>query len=321
MIELITGKPGAGKSYLAVQRLLALDPGKYVVYHNIDGLKPEAFAESGMIRAIPEPVKEFLTKEVQTRYADAIREKYGRAMLVVIDEAGLVLAERDAAIKGWLSWHRHLGQDVWIVVQNSTMIHKDYVVLAEYEIRALKSTVLNLLVYQYRVGGEAFRTVRKKRDMKVYEAYKSFDVAEVRKAPSKLLWYSIGGIGVVAVLFYALLHSFGSPLKAKEVGAGVTPLERGSVPLVVPNVKGSSGANKKEEVRPEIGYVGVIGGKLLVQCRDQIMDYGECIQGRYGVLESGTSYAKVITNKGKQYVYRVKRQDQGSVPRDNSPGR
>jgi len=161
--------------------------------------------------------------------------------------------------------------------------------------------------------------VRKRRDNKVFAAYRSFDVPEIRKPPSKLLWYSIGGIGVTALLFYALMNSFGSPVAARtdpDPHANV-----GNVPVRLPVVMNKTVPSKIDAPPDEVGYVGVIGGKLLVQCRGQIRDYGECIQGRYGVVEAGTSFAKVITDKGNQYVYRLKNADRGIVPSDNPPGR
>lgn len=175
MIEIITGKPGAGKTYLAVMRLLALPLGKYCVYHNIEGLKSECFPEPEMLRYIePDSIQRFVTRKVQDEYAAAVRDKYDRAMLVVIDEAQMLFGEKNEQRKAWLSWHRHLGQDVWLIAQHYKMIHSDYYHLAEYEIRALRSMLLNQMLYQYRVGGEAFKTMRKRKDPKVYAAYASF---------------------------------------------------------------------------------------------------------------------------------------------------
>ena len=114
MIELITGKPGSGKTYLAVMRLLEVPVGKYVIYTNIKGLKPEKFAEPSMVKTIPEEDASWFTKEKQVEWSEAVREKYGRPMLVVIDEAQMIFGEKNQGYKGWLSWHRHLGQDIWL---------------------------------------------------------------------------------------------------------------------------------------------------------------------------------------------------------------
>ena len=199
MIELITGKPGSGKTYLAVMRMTALPAGKYVVFHNIAGLKPECFPEPAMMKEIPAgSLENWVTRASQEQFAEAVKEKYGRPMLVVIDEAQMLFGERNEQRKSWLSWHRHLGQDVWLIAQHYRMIHSDYYNLCEYEIRALKSLLVNMLIYQYRTGGEAFKTMRKRKDPKVYAAYRSFDASEAQK-PAFHLVYWIVGLMVVAI--------------------------------------------------------------------------------------------------------------------------
>lgn len=295
MIELITGKPGSGKTYLAVQRLLELPVGKYVIWHNIAGLKPEVFPEPHMIKEIPEDVRGWCSKENQIRYAEACREKYGRPMLVVIDEAQMVFGEKDVGLKGWLSWHRHIGQDIWLVAQHAKMIHQDYQVLVEYEVRAVRSVVLNMLVYQYRIGGETFKTARLRREARVFRAYRSFDQGEVSKPGFRMIIW-LGVLLVLAVGGFVWLE-YGIWGKAEV--ASVPKKEKVRQVMV-----GQHGAPGVLDVWDSVSFAGVIGAKVLVQsvAGGRLQDLGEVLGERYLVVDASCTRAVVQTASGRHTV-------------------
>lgn len=308
MIELITGKPGSGKTYLAVQRMLELPVGKYVIWSNIAGLNVDSFPEPSMFKQIPDDIRHWCQKETQIEYAEACREKYGRPMLVVIDEAQMVFSEKDSGLKGWLSWHRHLGQDIWLIAQHNRMLHQDYVNLAEYEIRALKSSLLNMLVYQYRMGGEAFKTMRRRRDRRVFEAYRSFDQSEVAKASFKLYYWGLAALILVilSVLF------FNNRFAAATVG-----VDRNREKLVGPGssekVKSVSPAGVKMAAPvvdkwETLSFAGVLGNKVLVQCSKGLVDLGDAVEAKYLMLEASSSGC-IVWSEGKKRVLR--RTDKG----------
>lgn len=296
MIELITGKPGAGKTYLAVQRLLSLPVGKYVIYTNIDGLRKEAFAEPDMVKEIPEDMALWMTKERQIEWAEAVREKYGRPMLVVIDEAQMWFGEKNHDRKGWLSWHRHLGQDIWLICQHYKMIHPDYYNLCEYEIRALRSSFLNLLVYQYRLGGETFKTMTKKKDPSVYAAYRSFNNEEASKASFKLVYWAAAGVIVCVGGFLLFQHMWFA--QDKNPG-GVSTAQA----VTIPQGKQTATTNKKPpEEKPKtvwetMSYAGVLGGKVVVEHGGMICDLGDVIGEKY-LVESSSRQGCVIVTAG-----------------------
>lgn len=303
MIELITGKPGAGKTYLAVMRLLELPVGKYVVYTNIDGLRADAFPEPNMVKRIESDIPSWCTKANMTKWSEGVQSKYGRNMLIVIDEAQMWFGERNQELKGWLSWHRHLGQDIWLIAQHSRMIHLDYVNLCEYEIRAMKNTIFNMFLYQYRIGGESYRTVRKKTDQKVFGAYKSFDLREEKKKGSNLVYYAIG-FGVLGLtLFIGGVKWFSS-----KANASVPVPLRG-----VERVKERERVHKKESLAvvvdpwETISYAGVMGNVVLVQRMDGggLCDLGQVVNERYGVVRSNGKMCEVVTGKGvKRVIHR-----------------
>jgi len=303
MIEIITGKPGSGKTYLAVSRMLELPVGKYVIWHNIKGLKPESFPEPAMVKCIPDDVVTWCGKANQIEWADACQEKYGRPMLVVIDEAQMIFADRNKDLKGWLSWHRHLGQDIWLIAQHSRMLHQDYFNLAEYEVRAVRSLLLNFLVYQYRMGGEAFKTVRKSRDKKVFAAYQSFDQTEVAKKSFRLVYW-VGAFVLMAVLaFWGLMHWF---------SAGAASASERKSPAV--SARGSSrsasasapGPGLKPDLPPdpwkEVSYQGAMGTKVFVSYQGHLMDLGDAVEEPYHIEKVSTSSCVVLTRKGRHTI-------------------
>lgn len=299
MIELITGKPGAGKTYLCVMRLMELPVGKYVIYTNIDGLRSDAFPEPNMVKAIPEDIPIWCTKEKMIKWSDAVKEKYGRSMLIVIDEAQMWFGERNTELKGWLSWHRHLGQDIWLIAQHSRMIHLDYVNLCEYEIRAMKNTIFNMFIYQYRIGGESFKTVRKKRDRKVFDAYRSFDLKEEKKKGSNLVYYCVG-FGVTGLLVFIL----GVRWFAGKAEASKLPTPR-QVERTV-SKKHAPEPKVEEPVDPweTIAYAGVVGDRVLVQriSGGGLCDLGEVVHERYGVLNASGRRCELVVAGGKKRV-------------------
>lgn len=307
MIEVITGKPGSGKTYLAVLRLMELEKGKYVVFHNIDGLKHEKMPEPEHYRYVPpDDLPQFITRAKQEEYATAVREKYDRAMLVVVDEAQMYFAERNDARKGWLSWHRHLGQDVILICQHYKMIHGDYYNLAEYEIRALKSLLLNQMVYQYRVGGETFKTMRKGKKASVYAAYQSFQGGEVAKRGFKMLYWLGGGVLLVVVLWLLLMRTLGG-----KVEAATEKKEVKSAKGVSATVK-KVDEKKKSDPWEGCSYQGVMGGRVLVSYEGALLELSEVVGQKYLLVDAGARGCQVMTVDQKYHVVRRRAQERGA---------
>jgi len=295
LIELITGKPGSGKTFLAVQRMLEIEPGQRVIYHNVRGLKPEAFSEPSFVRSIPvEETEKFLTKEYQEEISQAIKEKYNRSMLVVIDEAHEYFGEKTISRNNWMAWHRHLGQDVWLITQDAKRIHICYSVLAEYEIRAIKSVFHKGLMYQYRVGGETFKTMRKKKDPRIFDAYESFQVQEVAKPKFHLAYWCAGGIVLAAALFYLLHNSFG----------GAKPVQAASVRAPVRRPVDGQKVEPPKGKWESISYRGRMGDRISVEYEGRLCELSEVVGEKYAIIEAGRVRCTVVTGKGERTIER-----------------
>lgn len=271
-IILYTGKPGAGKTYRVVKELLE-DEGRYYVFHNIDGLK-ESMVEGGRYIQSWVGIEGFFTKRKQIEVCDWARKKYNRSVLVIVDECQMVMGDRNTEIKSWLSWHRHLGQDIKLVCQHFKMLNMDFYNLCDYEVRGKRGIITSQFIYQWGVNGETFKTDRLRMNKAVFAAYTSFIGKEVNKGRSKVLYYGIGACAMAVcmgwyVIAYGLPSTFAKADKSKGKKGGT---------VAQSNVAGVQGAPKKppavkdvvlEELK-RLSFAGVMGGKVMMQNVDSL---------------------------------------------------
>lgn len=141
MIELLTGVPGSGKTYFAVERLSKEYAKKNrPIFTNINLLIPwddflqpldikdfHGFCKSEL--AFYEEYK--ATNEDGSNYDQALKDsgllaKYGNALLLW-DECHNDLDNNDPAFVRWMSYHRHFeGMDVLLITQNISLINRKY---------------------------------------------------------------------------------------------------------------------------------------------------------------------------------------------------
>lgn len=333
-IIIYTGKPGAGKTYRVVKELLE-ETGRYYVFHNIDGLK-ESMIESGKYIQSWVGIDGFFTKKKQEEISNWAKAEYGRAVLVIVDEAQMVMADRNPDIKAWLSWHRHLGQDVWLICQHYKMISSDLYALADYEIRGKRGHLTSQFVYQWNVNGETFKTDRLKQSNAVFAAYQSFIGGEINKGRSKLLLVAVGGC-VAAVCMAVYVLGFGIPSVFAKIDARNKRVVKGQV-----KEEAVAGRLERKDAKvpldpfieslKKVSFAGCIGSKVLVQNVDdlrvfplsELMDYRVLECSGLGVLlmtkEKGLVRLKV---RGSRYqaASKIKESPRASVAPDLARGR
>ncbi len=137
MIYMIQGRTGSGKTYEAVvfHILEAVKEGRKVITNiplNLDHfvkifgkdvldlilIKETKYDDFGnMDRVFSKP----------EHYKDEWRDDNGRAPLVVVDEAHMVLSKANAKVEvlEFYSMHRHEGYDITLITQNARKIHQD----------------------------------------------------------------------------------------------------------------------------------------------------------------------------------------------------
>jgi len=316
MIALFTGKPGSGKSYKVVEKLLGIEKGKYYVFHNIDGLKETLIEDGHYIKQWP-AIPNFLSYTVQEELQQEVREKYNRNMLVIIDEAKVHgFGEKNKEKASWLAYHRHWGQEIWLIAQTAKMLHMDYTELAEYECRAKRVGIMGMHVYQYSQGGEVYSTERSKAKKAIFMAYRSFEGEKGKEHTNRVLAIA----GVLIILLVGMLYYFfkvgvpglfgGAPVQAAtrdHVKAAPLQAMRQNVSKLIPKeVKASP---VKRELPCEVGYsyVGVLGDRVLLQDMqtDQIMSL-TLLHPEATEIVAWSNGCK-LKEKGKLYRYSTQR--------------
>lgn len=211
-IRIIDGVPGTGKTYYAVKHLVD----KYFTYDksiedyvpkkpftlisNVDdlaldhiSLKEEMNAAGGVV--------EFFKEEYQEKY----RFRYKSQIVYVIDEAQKLFRKGDRTLTpifSYFEYHRHFGQDIYLITQNSRKIATDIVDLVEYIVRAAPRirSMVGELKYRWISDGERLKTETFKPDQKIFACYKSMDAKETEKIKNPIIKTVVIALTIAIVL-------------------------------------------------------------------------------------------------------------------------
>jgi zona occludens toxin len=164
MIHYITGKPGAGKSYLAVyvlyyyfgidkavkkklKKLFSYDHAD-ICYTNLGELQYDKFDN------VHEFDWDWFYGHLQVLYDYKVNQKYTDTELIVYlkehkiynaviayDECHEKLDEEDKVVVWWFAYHRHLHHEIILLTQDLGMVKPKYMKLTENFYCALSSTV------------------------------------------------------------------------------------------------------------------------------------------------------------------------------------
>jgi len=267
-LRVIDGVPGSGKTFYAVRHLAKnyfkkdAETGVYelardcIIITNIDDFKPDHVdlkkeidiaglaalaridSSSGTdiqkerARDKIDPVAEFFSIEYQEKY------KEGKLQIVyVIDEAqrffrkGSDRALRERKVFDYFEYHRHWGQDIYLVTQNVKKLPPDIVYLPEYIISAQPRvrTAGFGFKYYWMSSGENIKTESCRPDKAVFALYKSMDKAEQEKIKNPML-KKIG----LAFLFSLVVLFCGYKYFASKYQPDVSSTVSSSVPSVSP---------------------------------------------------------------------------------------
>ncbi len=143
----VVGIPGSGKTALAVNHIIKnKDNDKYTkIYTNIN-----QFDFSKIQKAIDlnwEVIYESLV-ELHQLYKSKVTDdeliEYAKThglyqVLIVLDECHNFLDKKDTVLVWWLSYHRHLNQDIFLITQNLALVEAKYKAFAEVFYRASPS--------------------------------------------------------------------------------------------------------------------------------------------------------------------------------------
>jgi hypothetical protein len=192
-----------------------------------------------------DPVAEFFSYSYQEKY------KEGKSQIVyVIDEAqvffrkGQEKALKEKEVYRYFEYHRHWGQDIYLVTQNIKKLPSDIVYLPEYTITAVPR-VRSLgpgFRYHWMASGERIKTEVRRADQAVFALYKSMDVAEQEKIKNPVLKaVGLALAGSAVILFYGYSYvtdRFGG--KDQTVAESTPDLVVSAAPVVPSPVLGNS---------------------------------------------------------------------------------
>jgi len=213
-IKLVTGVPGAGKSYYAVKAIFDLvqSSDDFLIITNINGLS----VDDNRVIKFENFSTEGFQYEKQRKYLDKLRSQYGLSndsvIYYFIDEAQLIIPSdlRDKDTIYFFDVHRHLGLEIYLITQNSYKISKRVSVLADLEYQAVNPSinVIGGFLYNVKSGGERFRRERLKIDQNVFALYKSLEVGKGKvKKERRMIYLLVFFVLLIFVGMYSFLNT------------------------------------------------------------------------------------------------------------------
>jgi len=153
MIEYDLGVPGSGKTYKAVYSLYSnfginskLKDSKFVhndvdfAYTNINELKLDSFDEGTIKKLDWDLFYDNLTtlhahykdKKTDSELIELAKNYDLFRCLIVIDECHNYLDRNDVVLIWWLSYHRHLHHQIYLITQNLALVYSKYKSFSEF---------------------------------------------------------------------------------------------------------------------------------------------------------------------------------------------
>lgn len=245
MIIYLTGVPGAGKTYFAVNQIFDyVKLNKYTcIYTNIDQFNFDKFS---IVKPFnwddfyPIVLELFsIYKNKNTNDDDLIsylKNLNFYKSYFVIDEAHNYLDTLDPAVSWLFSYHRHLFIDFLLVTQNLALIDSKYKKFAEYFIRAVP-TSLQLFNKKFtykkfidsRLSQKSFAGKESiKKDKLIFDLYNSGDTVKTTNIIKKyLIWFFIGSVFV----FFAFKFFLNTMKGGHNVKVNKKVIQRVSLPV------------------------------------------------------------------------------------------
>ena len=160
MIEFVIGVPGSGKTYKAM----------YSLYNNFgknDKIKDKKFLFNDVdfaLTNINEIKKEhfdnvydldfdlfynsieilhnmYIKKSNDTVLKSKAKELNVYGCLIILDECHNYLDKQDKVLVWWLSYHRHLHQQIYLITQNLALVNSKYKAFSEFFYKAYPSSL------------------------------------------------------------------------------------------------------------------------------------------------------------------------------------
>lgn len=224
MLELVTGVPGSGKTYKAVNTLFSIFKDEKSTrfkenthfYTNINEFRFDLFPDGVGYQLNFDDFYSKLTilhlSAVDLKFTDTQLKEQAKELgllgcLVVIDEAQNFFDRDDKTLVWWISYHRHLSQNIILLTQSLDLLNSKYKRFSEGFLCAVPSSLrLFGSVFRYKryikstmYPRDLVGTEKIKFNQQVYELYHS----GANTQSSKVIWKFLG-IAIFAALGFAL---------------------------------------------------------------------------------------------------------------------
>ena len=237
MIRLITGLPGSGKSYFAVNEIIKLNysfdkeffrfipKSDFTIFTNIENLKLSSINIDSYLRDKSLSIDDFFTVDFQRKLID----KYSR-VVYLLDESQKYFPKRyyNNDVFFFFQYHRHLGIDIYLITQDVSLLPSAITSLVEYEIRAVRSSnrFMNIFRYHFISSGDIIGRKSLKADRLIFSLYTSaFSSSAISSNPRPLRKYVFAFVFFVFVVLFAfkLFISSFFPHKSSTKPVAVRP--------------------------------------------------------------------------------------------------
>lgn len=255
-IKVITGKPGSGKSYFALYKVILEGftfhkksfewrpiPEPITIITNIEGLKVPHLNLTSLINEYADGAFEkFFTVEIQQKITD----KYPKVRYL-IDECQRFFHSKfyNKDVFFYFQYHRHLGHDIYMIAQVWDSVSKHITGLCEYEFRASPRSfsIFGEFTYYIYAGFDRVGSVRIPVDKKIFALYQSFQAQEHGKEIRPVRKFALITVCLIALAIggsYLFLQSF----SLQTAGEGAR--SSAAAPLPAPLPGKSPEINKNE---------------------------------------------------------------------------
>ncbi|AQW84243.1 zonula occludens toxin (Zot) family protein [Campylobacter pinnipediorum subsp. pinnipediorum] len=244
MISYVIGNPGSGKTYFAVNRIYETflkQPKKsffdkfkkdkketkkqdefFYCYTNIDGFKFDLdtrfiqfdfnkfYDDISILHAC------YLDKKGD-KYLIEVAKQYNLfKVLIILDEAhNFFKNKKDEILIWWLTYHRHLSQEIYLITQDLSLINPEYKRIAEFFYKAVDSSKrvftnkLRYILYgSYKLyAKDEYRKINIDFSKDVFNLYHSGKIKNQSSLIKKFFLISIFLLFVLAIIFYFVIYS------------------------------------------------------------------------------------------------------------------
>lgn len=230
MIEFYTGVPGSGKTYRAVFYLYDIflnskskSFGKFEkFYTNINEFKFDQFPRGvaydldfdDLLSRLTQLYKLYMSKCTDSELMDMATNLELSNSFFVIDEAHNFFEKKNTVLTWWLSYHRHLHQDIILITQNLALVESKYKSFSEFFYKAIPSSLRlfgSSLKYEQYIGSRMFKNQRSEKftlkfNPEVYDLYSSGANTQAKKVIYKYITFAFFGFVAILVFGWLILH-------------------------------------------------------------------------------------------------------------------